>query len=157
MHKEYLVKLYDYNFTMNHELLYLISSLHFSDKKIINVFSHLLQAEKIWLMRLQGDDLSGQNIWPELTIQDCELQVQKNKDNYSDYLKNVLEHHLLGNLNYTTSQGKEFNTPVIDILIHVIIHSGYHRGQIAAKLRDLGGEPINTDYIHYVRSYLSNK
>jgi uncharacterized damage-inducible protein DinB len=34
------------------------------------------------------------------------------------------------------------------------MHSGYHRGQIAAAVRESGGEPAYTDYIHAVRQGL---
>jgi len=38
------------------------------------------------------------------------------------------------------------------ILSHVIIHGGYHRGQIAILLRQAGSDPAVTDFIAYVRS-----
>jgi len=33
----------------------------------------------------------------------------------------------------------------------VALHGSYHRGQVAAAVRAAGGEPVNTDYITYVR------
>ena len=41
-----------------------------------------------------------------------------------------------------------------DILAHVVLHSAYHRGQIAAAVRAGGGEPAYTDMIHAVRQGL---
>jgi len=38
-----------------------------------------------------------------------------------------------------------------DILTHVLLHSAYHRGQIAVDLRAAGLTPAYTDYIHAVR------
>ncbi|HEY6147556.1 MAG TPA: DinB family protein [Thermoanaerobaculia bacterium] len=35
--------------------------------------------------------------------------------------------------------------------MHVVIHGGYHRGQIAAELRAAGFTPAYTDYIEAVR------
>ncbi|MGH9479278.1 MAG: DinB family protein [Terriglobales bacterium] len=43
-----------------------------------------------------------------------------------------------------------------DILMHVALHSGYHRGQIAADMRSGGLEPAYTDYIHWRRQVLDH-
>lgn len=45
-----------------------------------------------------------------------------------------------------------FSNPPLDInteqaMMQVIMHSHYHRGQNAARLRELGGEPPNTDFV----------
>jgi uncharacterized damage-inducible protein DinB len=45
----------------------------------------------------------------------------------------------------------EFQTPIKDLLMHVALHGSYHRGQIAQALRLAGGEPVNTDFITFVR------
>jgi uncharacterized damage-inducible protein DinB len=36
-----------------------------------------------------------------------------------------------------------------DLLIHVINHSTYHRGQVAAMLRRLGTPALSTDFLIY--------
>ena len=41
-----------------------------------------------------------------------------------------------------------------DILSHVLRHSHYHRGQIASAVREAGGTPAYTDFIHAVRTGL---
>lgn len=38
-----------------------------------------------------------------------------------------------------------------DVLTHVIMHSVYHRGQIAAEVRASGSEPAYTDFIEAIR------
>ena len=38
-----------------------------------------------------------------------------------------------------------------DVLTHVILHSAYHRGQVALAMRAAGMEPAYTDFIHAVR------
>jgi len=37
------------------------------------------------------------------------------------------------------------------MLLQAFTHGGYHRGQIAMQLRQQGLEPVNTDYIIWVR------
>lgn len=55
------------------------------------------------------------------------------------------------NLKYRNRKGVEFQTPIRDVLMHVIMHSVYHRGQVAAAVREAGGKPAATDYMVYVR------
>ena len=52
---------------------------------------------------------------------------------------------------YKNSKGIEYRTKYRDILLHVLLHSAYHRGQVAMAERAAGGEPAYTDYIAYVR------
>jgi uncharacterized damage-inducible protein DinB len=41
---------------------------------------------------------------------------------------------------------------VDDILMHVVMHSAYHRGQIALEVRCAGQTPAYTDFIHAIRT-----
>jgi uncharacterized damage-inducible protein DinB len=52
---------------------------------------------------------------------------------------------------YRNSAGREFASPVEDILLHVALHGAYHRGQIAAALRGAGAVPEPTDFIAFAR------
>jgi uncharacterized damage-inducible protein DinB len=52
---------------------------------------------------------------------------------------------------YRTSRGEPFTTRLEDILAHVVLHGAHHRGQIALRVREAGGDPAGTDYITYVR------
>ena len=54
-------------------------------------------------------------------------------------------------VSYKNSKGKEFNNSVRDILTHVALHGQYHRGQINLLLRANEFEPVNVDFITFVR------
>jgi len=60
---------------------------------------------------------------------------------------------LAGELVYKTTKGIEYRTPVGDILMHLVLHSAYHRGQVAAAIREAGGKPAPTDYVVYARTH----
>ena len=34
-------------------------------------------------------------------------------------------------------------------MTHVVNHSSYHRGQVTTLLRQLGAEPVGTDFLSY--------
>jgi uncharacterized damage-inducible protein DinB len=48
------------------------------------------------------------------------------------------------------SWGRTATLPPWAVLRHVVNHSTYHRGQVAAKLRRLGVEPAATDFIFWM-------
>jgi uncharacterized damage-inducible protein DinB len=52
---------------------------------------------------------------------------------------------------YVNSAGAAFVSRVDDILLHVVLHSAYHRGQVSLLMRRSGGTPKPTDYIAFAR------
>ena len=113
--------------------------------------AHLLASEKIWFMRLMGEDTSAVNKSPELSQEECEALALELRASYASYLGSLGEDDL-GSLSvYKNFKGTEFRTPVGDILTHVAMHGTYHRGQIAKALRAEGVAPADTDYITCVR------
>jgi len=53
---------------------------------------------------------------------------------------------------YVNSKGESFRNSAANIATHVLFHSHYHRGQIAALVRAAGYEPAYTDFIHAIRT-----
>ena len=114
------------------------------------LFSHMLAAEHVWLCRLQGNtpDIA---IWPELGLDECERLIEMNVAGYKEYLKGCTPETWDSIIAYRTTKGQDFKTPVSDILMHVLNHGTYHRGQVTAAVKRSGGEVLDTDYIIFVR------
>jgi len=113
--------------------------------------AHLLVSEKIWLMRLRGEDTSAVNKSPELSQAECESLFEDMRAGFASYLGSLGEEELGSLLTYKNFKGAEFHTPVGEILTHVAMHGTYHRGQVAKALRAEGHAPADTDYITFVR------
>lgn len=58
---------------------------------------------------------------------------------------------LLETVTYKNTKGEPWSNTVEDILTHVLLHSAYHRGQIASQMRADKEQPAYTDFIHAVR------
>jgi uncharacterized damage-inducible protein DinB len=117
----------------------------------MRLFSHLLAAERVWMLRLRGENSSVQAIWPELTLEELNAMAAANRGDYAHYLPSLGEGDLTSEVAYASQRGDSYRTEVGDILIHVAMHGSYHRGQIASAIRAAGADPVNTDYITYVR------
>ncbi len=120
------------------------------ESKALSLFAHLLATEHVWLSRLQGraPDMAT---WPEIGLDECERLIEINFAGYREFFKNCDESKLESLVEYKTTKGVAHKTPVSDILVHVLNHGSYHRGQIANSVKRSGGEIVDTDYITFVR------
>jgi uncharacterized damage-inducible protein DinB len=119
--------------------------------QMLRLLSHLLAAERIWLDRLRGAPAAAIEVWPDLSPEGCRDLLGRNREDYRQFLSERGPEEMSRVMTYRNSAGKEFETAVGDILMHVALHGAYHRGQIAMALRQGGEAPVNTDFIAFVR------
>jgi uncharacterized damage-inducible protein DinB len=119
-------------------------------EEALPLFAHVLASEETWLARIEERPASVP-IWPQFSVQDCEGQLRRNVVRFSALLRRLSEQELATQVRYQTNTGKEFTTPIVEILTHVVIHGAYHRGQIAKIIGRHGGKAPNTDFITFVR------
>ncbi|MCI3926875.1 damage-inducible protein DinB [Paenibacillus sp. TRM 82003] len=114
------------------------------------LYAHVVSAEINWMSRLQGGDPFVVPVFPEWTLEEA---AARSDAVIADYERLLAEDDVdLDQLVvYRNSTGDEFRTSAADILTHVFLHGCYHRGQINARLRGAGDEPINVDYITFTR------
>ncbi len=135
----------------NRCVLALLQSVNEPPQKARRLFAHVLASEQVWLARLRGEDSAALEIWPELSLQECAARVEKNAADYRAYFEILSESSLNDVITYRNSKGIQFRTLVMDVFTHVSVHGSYHRGQIAQTMRNAGYEPVNTDFITFVR------
>jgi uncharacterized damage-inducible protein DinB len=114
---------------------------------------HIIGAECLWLARLEGQT-SELPVWPDLSLKDCGKRLGEVSHQLLDGLVRASSERLTEPISYTNSKGESWTSTVEEILTHLVIHSAYHRGQIAADVRGAGQTPAYTDYIHAVRQGL---
>lgn len=114
------------------------------------IFAHILAAEQLWLDRLRQRPQT-MPVWPELELGACRELWNSLRRQWDEYLDKATADLLTVPVAYRNTRGESFSSRPADIITHVTLHSGYHRGQIATALRAAGREPAYTDYIHAVR------
>jgi len=77
--------------------------------------------------------------------------LQQMESDWDRYLASITDEDLERVFEYTSYEGKRFRNSIGDILTQLFGHSWYHRGQIAALVRSLGGEPAVTDFVYWAR------
>ena len=67
------------------------------------------------------------------------------------YLPTLKAEHLARDLSFTTLNGDAVTQNLGDTLLQVPLHSHYHRGQNATRMRALGGAMPSTDWAFWTR------
>jgi uncharacterized damage-inducible protein DinB len=150
---EYLRRLFEYDDWANREVLATLRAGGTPPARSLQLMGHILSAGRLWLERLQGHKRTHP-VWPDFTLPQCEREAAELAVLWRKYLDATNEANLSGSISYNNSKGESWSSRKQDILLHVVMHSAYHRGQIAADMRAAGLTPAYTDFIHAVRQGL---
>jgi uncharacterized damage-inducible protein DinB len=77
----------------------------------------------------------------------CIVTARKNNEEFAAFLDGADSAQLERIVNVPWFKDPPMNLPVSQALIQVSMHSQYHRGQNARRLREIGGTPPTTDFI----------
>lgn len=147
----HFIRLFEHVWWADGRILEALKATGGKPDKALKLFAHVLAAERVWLARLKGEDSSVLPIWPDLGLEECGAWIEENKAGYAAFLSGLKDEDLAGAVTYSNSSGTIFNTAIGDILTHVSMHGAYHRGQVSMTMRTEGYEPVNTDFITFVR------
>ena len=114
------------------------------------ILAHIVGADRLWLERLQPTGAKP-DVWPELSPSACSEGMEEVARSWETFLDRLAPAGLERVIPYRNSKGEEWSGRVQDILMHVVMHSAYHRGQVASEMRGAGQTPACTDFIHSVR------
>jgi uncharacterized damage-inducible protein DinB len=111
----------------------------------------VLAAERIWYLRLHGQDWTTQRVWPSLSLDECSALAEQNSNQFQQFIAQSSDTDLKRGVAYTNSASDSFTSNVCDIITHVALHGVHHRGQIVASLRSNGIDPPALDFIRFAR------
>jgi len=147
---DYLRQEFAYNAWANREVLAAIGAAGGENARSLQLMSHVLAAERVWYERLKLQTQSVA-VWPEPDLAWCQSEAAKLSQLWHEYLDLITAGDILQNISYKNSKGESWTSVIVDVLTHVVMHSAYHRGQIASHMRASGQTPAYTDFIHAVR------
>lgn len=106
------------------------------------VLLHIVEAQVIWLARVQGTPT-----W-QPSIEEFGIHLDKSVRNWKRFL---LGADLGAMVDYTNMAGQPFTNSVTEIVRQVINHGSYHRGHLRGIAGERGIPFPDTDYILYAR------
>jgi uncharacterized damage-inducible protein DinB len=145
-------KLFEYDYWANSETLASLKTVPGGLEKARKAVCHLIGAQRIWMSRFGNPAPPTAQPWPDLTIEECSSAIGDLRQRWQALLDQLTPEKLAGDLTYLSLKGTENKTPVEDVLMHLVLHSAYHRGQVASAVREAGGKPATTDYAVYLRT-----
>lgn len=152
-----------YNLWANEKIALFLSKADESifDTEVSSSFSslrktvyHIWDAEVIWLKRLKGESISE---WPSKSFAGNREQCLKEFIAHTRQLANFVEAcdeaQQQAIITYKNLKGEELHSTVQEIVMHVVNHGTFHRGQLVTMLRGLGFTDLqSTDLITYLRT-----
>jgi uncharacterized damage-inducible protein DinB len=152
--------LYAYNRWANRRLLTaarllpwrdFIRDLHSSHGSVRGTLVHIVWGEWLWTRRWRGE--SPKQIFVPEDFHDWGLLDSRwttVENEQQAFLENLNDELLNTRVSYENLQGHRWEYSLAHMMQHVVNHSSYHRGQVAAFLRQLGQTPSATDFLVFL-------
>ena len=113
-----------------------------------DTLAHMLAVEWFWLERWRGK--SPQSLISAGDFPALEAVVQRwntVEREMLEYMAGLDEEALERPLTYMNTRGEQWTYPLLQMIVHVLNHQSYHRGQVATQLRMLGAQPPQVDFL----------
>ena len=159
MDLESIQALYDYNRWANTQVLDVVSRLNTeqfsrdlenSFRSVRETLVHTLSAEWIWLERWKRISPKSMLDAAEFTdLEAIKTRWDKVESERSDFIRSLTPERLQAELSYVNTRGQTFAYPLWQMMVHVVNHSTYHRGQITTLVRQVGAKPVATDLLDF--------
>ena len=147
---DYLQELFRYNHWSNCEALNSVTAAADKPQRAVQILAHIAGAELLWFERLLESPQTA-IVWPDLALPEIQIAFDDMHQRWVSYLS---EDRLDEKVDYVNSKGEPWSNSRRDILMHVVIHGSYHRGQVATLLGLAKQDSAYTDFIHGVRQQL---
>jgi uncharacterized damage-inducible protein DinB len=123
-----------------------------ADHSILGTLVHVYAADRVWFGRIQGNP-PARFIDPE---HDMRLEVLQNDwpplyKRWQEWASGLSEDSIRSKISYKNLKGNPYETPLWQIVLHIVNHGTHHRGQVSGFLRALGHTPPPVDLIAYYR------
>jgi uncharacterized damage-inducible protein DinB len=143
---ETMERLFDYDDWANREEVARLRAI--DSPPALRLLSHIVGTQWLWLARIRSET-PRMPVWPELTLDQAAGELDPLRDRWRETLRDV---DRASSIDYRNSKGEPWSSTIDDVLMHVVMHGAYHRGQIATIVRQGGETPAYTDFIHATRT-----
>jgi uncharacterized damage-inducible protein DinB len=121
--------------------------LGISQGSVHKMLVHLMAGQWLWLCRFRGDSpkrMEDHTDFPKRM--DVEQRWPLVHAALIDFVGRQTQNQLNANISYHDTRGETHTLPLRDMILHLIDHGSYHRGQINTMIKRSGGTPIAISY-----------
>ncbi|MGG1688938.1 DinB family protein [Heyndrickxia ginsengihumi] len=116
---------------------------------LAETFGHIISVDYVWLSRINKEKPSKIQKWTFQTVAEVEKALSELKMKYK--LMFQKEDDITRMVSYKNTKGELFTQTLFELIQHIVNHGTYHRGNLAAMIRQLGYQGTSTDYITFLR------
>ena len=133
-----------------------VLSLPQQDDELQEKLHHIHMVQWAYLHLWRGEAIKPRELAPFPTREALRDWAREYYGELLSYLATLSEADLVREVRFPWADrliqryGKAQPAPWTDSLTQIAMHSGYHRGQVARRLRELGEEPPLTDFIAWI-------
>jgi uncharacterized damage-inducible protein DinB len=120
----------------------------------VSLYAHIAAIEHAWLARFE-DRTADHAQWPAWPLEMASELAASSAAGLHSIAIAAGSEGIYETITYRDRAGTECRNSLWEILMHVVLHGTYHRGQIALLVRDGGGVPASTDFSTYLRERAS--
>lgn len=120
-----------------------------SDHIIRERLHHIHLCQRAWL-RIWNDESVDAHAGESLGLTGLSSWAREYHSDAARYLARIQESHLEVQIAVPGIDNESRQPSLWETFLQVTAHSTYHRGQVSSRLREMGGEPPQTDFIRWV-------
>lgn len=152
-----LKSLFAYKAWANSELFALLATLPPNQAEplhtCIRTLNHIYVVDRIFRAHLSGEAMpfDATNTKDTPSLSQLQSEVEATDAWYVGYVSTLKEHALTEGMAFTFTDGDSGRMSKEEILLHVVTHGGYHRGNVGQVLKSISVAPprdLYTKYLH---------
>lgn len=121
-----------------------------SDEAILKRLNHINQTQRAFLILSRGEILDRKNFRDVADPSSLRQTVREYHEQAIEFVTSISDAQLHVVLTIPWFRNPPLEITVGQALTQAAMHSHYHRGQNAMRIRELGSEPPLTDYIAWI-------
>jgi uncharacterized damage-inducible protein DinB len=122
-----------------------------SHESLQRTLAHIYFADSIWYTRTVDPSVPVPNPKELPSMETLTAAWGNLQSGWEAWAGSLTDGDLERVAQYKALDGTPFESPVWQIVLHVVNHATLHRGQVMAMLRQLGAKPPATDLIYFYR------
>ncbi len=123
-----------------------------ADRGVLGTLVHIWAADRTWLGRIEGNPpVRFLDAAADLRLDALQAGWPAVHERWAHWAAGLTEEAAQAVLEYKDLKGNEWNTPLWQIVLHVVNHATHHRGQVSGFLRSMGKTPPVLDLIAWYR------
>jgi uncharacterized damage-inducible protein DinB len=123
-----------------------------SDKTVAGTLAHAFAADRVWLGRIQGNPPASFIDDNDRRLDVLHQEWPALQQRWKQWAAPLTDQDVLAKISYKDLKGNPYQTPLWQILLHVVNHATHHRGQVSGFLRAMGHTPPPLDLIAFYRT-----